>query len=335
MSLNQSEISCNNLSGNLKGKLQFETEKNEVYEGKFGKFPCLVKHSEKLSQDEKTWLLKLQKINHPNIIRIFQVKEEKDFSVLTFEWCEQNFHQFMKSEDNQALREKLHVRKILRHVTKGLCYLHQNEIVHGYIKPKKILISLTSLCAKICHADHGNFDRSIDDGAGTSKSSGISSKKTKYADICLLGCTFFFGLSNGVELEFQQDETEIKEKLIRLTEVTDPTNKWACNAAEGLIQDMFSNDVLKQPKCDEILFHPLLWSNHLIYDFFQIVCEFLRDPEFSENIAIAFEENCENIVTEDWKFQLDGPLKTECLSNALDRGHCVADLMVFMCTKVS
>ena len=80
----------------------------------------------------------LKKLSHPNIVRIYEFYESKNNFYLINEYCDggELFYYINKNALNE---QQLSV--LFYQVFSGLCYLHENNILHRDMKPENILIS--------------------------------------------------------------------------------------------------------------------------------------------------------------------------------------------------
>ena len=80
----------------------------------------------------------LKKLSHPNIVRIYEFYESKSNFYLINEYCDggELYNYINKSKLNE---QQLSV--LFYQVFSGLCYLHENNILHRDMKPENILIS--------------------------------------------------------------------------------------------------------------------------------------------------------------------------------------------------
>jgi serine/threonine protein kinase len=86
----------------------------------------------------------LQKMNHINIMKLYEYKFDGDYIVLITEFCKDgDLGLWMKSHHTKEENED-----IIKQITKGVKYLHNNNILHRDIKPENIL--LHNGVVKIC-----------------------------------------------------------------------------------------------------------------------------------------------------------------------------------------
>ncbi|WP_105214832.1 serine/threonine-protein kinase [Pseudoalteromonas sp. T1lg22] len=80
----------------------------------------------------------LARLNHPNIIQVFDCAEDQDTHFLVMEFCRgKNLLQYQK-QHLLSLEQKL---SLLIDIAKGLEHAHRNGIIHRDLKPSNILIS--------------------------------------------------------------------------------------------------------------------------------------------------------------------------------------------------
>ena len=96
-------------------------------------------------------LSKLLLLDHPNIVRIFDIHhhEEKFWMFMQF-CCHSDLAKFCQA-NHLSLDQKL---EVMHGIAKGVCYLHENNIIHRDIKPPNILIDQESpIVAKLTDFD--------------------------------------------------------------------------------------------------------------------------------------------------------------------------------------
>jgi serine/threonine protein kinase len=102
--------------------------------------PRKVEYSDKVMKE----IAILKKIDHPNIVKLFEViddpRNEKLFMV--FEYVESNpvLKLSSKYKASKQLFTEDQARKYFRDLISGLEYLHDNKIIHRDIKPENLLI---------------------------------------------------------------------------------------------------------------------------------------------------------------------------------------------------
>lgn len=105
---------------------------------------CAIKMIKKLGQSKddllsfKREIEILQKVKHPNIMRMLNIFEtDTDFCVVS-ELARGDLFQII--DDNQTLPEDV-LRNVAAQLVSALAYLHKNRIIHRDMKPQNILIT--------------------------------------------------------------------------------------------------------------------------------------------------------------------------------------------------
>ncbi|PPR82086.1 hypothetical protein GOBAR_AA38626 [Gossypium barbadense] len=75
----------------------------------------------------------LQRMNHPNIVKLKEVIREHDILYFVFEYMECNLYQLMK--DREKLFSEVEIRNWCFQVFQGLAYMHQRGYFHRDLKP--------------------------------------------------------------------------------------------------------------------------------------------------------------------------------------------------------
>ncbi|CAF3829166.1 unnamed protein product, partial [Adineta steineri] len=79
----------------------------------------------------------LQKIRHPNIIKLKEVVREDNNLYMVFEFMNENLYELMKKRDR--LFPETNVRNIIFQLLQGLSYMHKLGFFHRDLKPENIL----------------------------------------------------------------------------------------------------------------------------------------------------------------------------------------------------
>ncbi|KAG9510815.1 Serine/threonine-protein kinase ICK, partial [Fragariocoptes setiger] len=92
----------------------------------------------------------LQKLSHPNIIRLKEVIREDNTLHFVFEHMKENLYQLMR-ESSKPFPESV-IKHIMNQILQGIAYMHRHNIFHRDIKPENLLCNGHN-CVKI--ADFG------------------------------------------------------------------------------------------------------------------------------------------------------------------------------------
>ena len=85
----------------------------------------------------------LKDINHPNIIKLLEIKQESKFLYLICEYYNGGDLAFYLKEKKSPLSEEV-VQHIMKQLINAIKYLHEKKIVHRDIKPENIFINYAS-----------------------------------------------------------------------------------------------------------------------------------------------------------------------------------------------
>ncbi|KAG9295334.1 hypothetical protein G9A89_013363 [Geosiphon pyriformis] len=85
----------------------------------------------------------LKKLNHPNVVRLFEVLDDpnNDSLYMVFEMCEKGVLMDISIHKKSTPFSEEKLRRYFRDMILGFEYLHENEIVHRDIKPDNLLLS--------------------------------------------------------------------------------------------------------------------------------------------------------------------------------------------------
>ena len=88
----------------------------------------------------------LQKMNHDNIMKMYEYKFDGEFLLLITEYCKDgDLEQWIARKENQNIETKIN---IIKQITTGIDYMHKNNIYHRDIKLQNILLHNNTV--KIC-----------------------------------------------------------------------------------------------------------------------------------------------------------------------------------------
>lgn len=82
----------------------------------------------------------LQKINHPNIVRLFDVARTGNYLYMFLEFCaDGDLKEYIERNQEKRLSE-LEAVIFLKHIVEGFKKLYKAKIIHRDIKPANILL---------------------------------------------------------------------------------------------------------------------------------------------------------------------------------------------------
>ena len=83
----------------------------------------------------------LKDINHPNIIKLIDIKEKQDFIYIITEYCNGGkLKQFLEKYSDKALPEEI-VQHVMRQIIEAIRYLNNKKIMHRHIDLGHFLIN--------------------------------------------------------------------------------------------------------------------------------------------------------------------------------------------------
>eukprot|EP01029_Cantina_marsupialis_P005446 TRINITY_DN1590_c0_g1_i4.p1 TRINITY_DN1590_c0_g1~~TRINITY_DN1590_c0_g1_i4.p1 ORF type:complete len:316 (+),score=50.82 TRINITY_DN1590_c0_g1_i4:68-1015(+) len=79
----------------------------------------------------------LQKLNHPNIVKLKEVIRQSEMLYFVFEFMECNLYEVMKAREK--LFPEARIRNIMYQIFQGLAFMHKHGFFHRDIKPENML----------------------------------------------------------------------------------------------------------------------------------------------------------------------------------------------------
>jgi len=81
----------------------------------------------------------LKELNHPNVVRLFDVVHEVKRLTLVFEYLDQDLKKYMDDHGGAVSPELM--KSFLYQLLKGIAFVHDKRILHRDLKPQNLLIS--------------------------------------------------------------------------------------------------------------------------------------------------------------------------------------------------
>jgi serine/threonine protein kinase len=90
----------------------------------------------------------LKEMDHPNIIKLIEVKDTTKYYYLVMEYCNggdlSKCLAHYKNKNQKAFSEEV-VQYLMRQIVSGICYLHKKNILHRDIKLENILVNFDNI----------------------------------------------------------------------------------------------------------------------------------------------------------------------------------------------
>jgi calcium-dependent protein kinase len=218
----------------------------------------------------------LKTLDHPHIIKLFEVYEDKDCVYLVQEYCEGGeLFDYIAEQDKLSEKE---AARVFHQITSSILYCHKNCICHRDLKPDNFMMASKSAESPVKLIDFGlsrSFFRYHDQGhgemlrmetrAGTALYMAPEVLKKDYSNACdtwSLGVIMYIMLSGLLPFEGTTD-SEIEESIMNLRyDYDDEVWEEISEDAKDLISKMlvYEKDRIT-PK--EALSHP--WIKRMLF----------------------------------------------------------------------
>jgi calcium-dependent protein kinase len=209
----------------------------------------------------------LIKLDHPNIIKLYEIYENDNYIYLVMELCTggELFDRIIqKTEQGKQFTEK-EVAQIFQQMMSAINYCHSNKIVHRDLKPENLLLANKDENSPIKVIDFGmsrifNDKQAMFDKVGTAyyiSPEVLDGFYDEKCDIWSAGIILYILLC-GYPPFNGNDDDEIFES-IKKRKFVYPDSEWAhvSNEAKDLINKMLS-DPLTRLTAEQVLSHPWL-----------------------------------------------------------------------------
>ncbi|CAD2085436.1 CAMK/CDPK protein kinase [Plasmodium vinckei petteri] len=224
-----------------------------------GRYTDDNKNIEKFHEEIYNEISLLKSLDHPNIIKLFDVFEDKKYFYLVTEFYEggELFEQII----NRHKFDECDAANIMKQILSGICYLHKHNIVHRDIKPENILLENKNSLLNIKIVDFGlssffSKDYKLRDRLGTAYYIAPEVLKKKYnekCDVWSCGVIMYILLCGYPPFGGQNDQDIIKK--VEKGKYYFDFNDWKniSDEAKELIKLMLTYDYNKRCTAEEAL----------------------------------------------------------------------------------
>lgn len=279
-----------NFIGNQKGLLtDYYMIKNDIGQGSYGKVfqvknkqsgeirackQLAIKHIQNLETFMKEINI-LAQMDHPNIIKLFEVFQDKRFVYLVMEECTggELFDRIIDKLQNDSLFTEREAAKLFKQVMNAICYCHSKGICHRDLKPENLLLSNKNEDSDIKVIDFGLSNIFKDQSTGkeikmTSKVGTayyvspevLSGNYDEKCDVWSAGVILYIIICGDPPFNGQNDNEIYKRIKLKKFGYTNPIWNGISENAKDLINLMLS-DPDKRPSAEEVLQH--VWLKEL------------------------------------------------------------------------
>ena len=222
----------------------------------------------------------IKKLNHINIVKIHQIKEDMNNIYIIMEYIENNL--FLHIINNKCLSEKESSFYFFQLIS-GIDYIHSQGIVHRDLKPENILINKNGILKII---DFGLSNYYTKDGDLLSTSCGspsytapeviIGNKYDGFSiDVWASGIILYVMLCGYFPFDEKDDKNNLFKKIIKCN-IDYPKN--ISYIAKSLLEKILIANPEKRISIDDIKKHQLYLNGKEIF--------FEKFPELSNKLAI-------------------------------------------------
>ncbi|EWS71123.1 calmodulin-domain kinase (macronuclear) [Tetrahymena thermophila SB210] len=207
----------------------------------------------------------LKKLDHPNILKLYEFLEDSDNYYLITEFCEGK-ELFDVIQDNcENLTEK-DIASIVQQILQSLAYAHSNKIMHRDIKPENIMVQtdknnnyIIKLVDWGIGSDFGSNDSTLNQKCGTPYYAAPEVIKKKYNEKCDIWSTGVILYTLLVsEIPFGGDSTTDIILNVLKGKYDLKGQEWnkVSDEAKDLVQKMLNYEYENRISAEEALQHP-------------------------------------------------------------------------------
>jgi len=136
----------------------------------------------------------LQKLEHPNIIKIYELfEDEESFFIVTEYIGEGNLLNKIEAMED---RNEVIIGIIMNQLISSVAYLHKNNIVHGDLKPENIMISSSNVKTRYSFNTSAKIDMEALDKMCSKNLSSVETTRDSHLNLLKMKKVYFKNLSN-------------------------------------------------------------------------------------------------------------------------------------------
>ena len=219
----------------------------------------LIKNKTRL----KTEINLLRELDHPNIVKLYETFEDKQYIYLIMEECSggELFQRLALNAKNNQLYTEKDAARLMKQILEAVNYLHHHGICHRDLKPENILLSSMSDNFQLKLIDFGlskvlkTMNCLMKDKVGTVNYMApevLQGKYTIKCDVWSCGVILYIMLCGNPPF-YSKDEKILKEKICNFQyDFSNPLFNKISDDAKDLIKSIFV-ECERRPNISEIL----------------------------------------------------------------------------------
>lgn len=212
----------------------------------------------------------LAKMDHPNIIKLYEVFQDKRYVYLVMEECTggELFDKIIDKLQNDTIFTEKEAAKLFKQVMNAVCYCHKEGICHRDLKPENLLLASKKDDSPIKVIDFGLSNIFKDKKTGTETKMNtkvgtayyvspevLSGNYDEKCDVWSAGVILYILLCGDPPFNGQNDAEIYKKIKAKKFTFSNPIWKNVSDQAKDLIIKMLSEPDVR-PTAEEILQHP-------------------------------------------------------------------------------
>ena len=239
-----------------------------------GNVYAVKQFDKKYIKDEKmikTEIKLLKAMDHPNIIKLYDTYEDKDYLYLLMEECNggELFHRLAENAKNHKMYTEKDAASIMKQILQAVNYLHSHGVCHRDLKPENILFSSMEAKSQLKVIDFGlskvlnEIDEVMKGEVGTlyyMAPEVIEGKYNEKCDVWSCGVILYIILT-GHPPFFSKNEEKLKQKICSMKYNIDlPVFSKISQDAKDLLKSILVK-ANKRPTISEVLESPWIKGN--------------------------------------------------------------------------
>ena len=272
----------------------------------------------KVMQKHRSEVAIQRSLNHPNILKFYDFFEDSHHTYMVLELCTgRSVRDLVKRKGHLS---ETQTAEILRDVLEGLCYLHDNRIIHRDLKLEnfliggdgKVRISDFGLSAKLDYDDERKFTVCGTPNYLSPELLLAASKGHSYeVDIWAIGVCAFAMLTGHPP--FETRHTKLTYEHIKNCQYSFPPELRLSSTAKDFIRKILQIQPEKRPSAYELQQHPFITR--------EVPEPVIERQPLAPRRPVRANENLQEQLALDPKLEIREPMPTYCVSRFCDHSE--------------